>query len=406
MKTEKRYWNEPFVFEGEATLLERTAWKDLPAFTLDRSLFYPEGGGQKGDRGVVTVGAETRQVIDTQIDDAGQIFLVLDQSLSEANTVSTFTYCVDEAWRRRQMSQHTAQHLLSGLLHDEYKAPTVSARLGETFFSLEVDSTSLSWSELCEAETKLNALILEDRPIRAWFPSPEELAGLSLRKQPSVAEGIRVIQVEGLDVTPCGGTHCASTGQIGLIHVQSMERYKGMTRLYVSAGLDLARDFQRKEETLQSIQALVDANTETVLKQVEALKQRAQLAEQEKQTYLDRAVAQEARVYVSADQSAVTMVALNDVSDEYARRLTRQIAHTIPTIAIVSVHIGEEVLIVLEQATATGFMLGKVLSPIIAEQGGKGGGGPTHAEVRISHEKAEACLKAISEMLQVVTSVR
>lgn len=400
LKTQKLYWDAPFQFEGDAKLIEAISWKGQPALVLDRSLFYPEGGGQKGDRGEVIVGGQTRNVIDTQIDEAGRIFIVLGQALSNPRVGSTLSCRVDEDWRRRQMSQHTGQHMLSRLLHDTYNAPTVSARLGETFFSLEVDSTTLSQEQLSAAEDALNKLILEDRPIRAWFPTPEELGTLELRKQPSVTEGIRVIQVEGFDVTPCGGTHCECTGQVGFVHIQSMERYKGMTRLFVSAGLDAAREFQRKERNLQAIQAIVDGNEQSVVKQVEALQLRCRQEQEEKKQYMERAADIEIRIALEKTES-LTQVVLKNGSPEYARLISKGIVEKGKRISLVSCETDGEVLMVLDRGGKSQVDLGAVVKEVLKMHPGKGGGSAVHAEGRVAAAVVSVFIETLMTKLSV-----
>ena len=399
LKSEKWYWDAPFQFEGDAKLVEVTSWKGRPALVVDRSLFYPEGGGQKGDRGEIIVEGQTQKVVDTQIDEEGRIFIVLEQALPNLTPGLILACRVDEDWRRRQMSQHTGQHMLSRLLHDTCNAPTVSARLGETFFSLEVDSTALSEEQLRSAEDALNKLILEDRPIRAWFPTQEELTTLDLRKQPSVTEGIRVIQVEGFDVTPCGGTHCARTGQVGMVHIQSMERYKGMTRLFVSAGLDAAREFQRKECSLQAIQMIVDGNEQMVVRQVEALQFRSRQEQEEKNRYMERAAELEIS-HLLEKTEPLTRVTLKNESPEYARLISRGIAEKGTRISIVTCEVESEILVILDRGGESRIDVGAVLKETLKMHPGKGGGSPSHAEGRVPQNISNAFLKELVMRLE------
>lgn len=401
MKTEKWYWAEPFLFQGQANMLERTAWKDRPAMIIDRSLFYPEGGGQKGDRGELVIGTDAFAVLDAQIDDEGKIYLLLDRAPSES-CVGLVVICrVNEHWRRRQMSQHTGQHMLSRVLHEHYRAPTVSARLGDTNFSLEIDSSTITWEELQAAETELNELILKDLPIRAWFPTAEELAGLDLRKQPSVTEGIRVIQVEGFDVTPCGGTHCTRTGQVGMVHIQSMERYKGMTRLWVSVGLDAAREFQKKDQTLQLVRAAFDANDETVVGLVKTLQANYRALEQEKEAYMQRAAQAEVERCASQDSSSVHLITLDVTTPDYARLVSKYAAEKTSTVVIVTCSVGEEMFIVADRAKDSVIDVGTALKQTFVRHSGKGGGSATHAEGRVSKDKAPLFMDDLRTQFQV-----
>jgi alanyl-tRNA synthetase len=126
--------------------------------------------------------------------------------------------------------------MLSAALLEVGGAATVSARLGESGCTIDLDKAGLTERQLAEAEDLVNAVIDDDAPIRAWFPAPGELAALKLRREPKVDDHIRVIAIGDFDRSPCGGTHCARTGQVGPVRVLAAERYKGGTRVTFAAG--------------------------------------------------------------------------------------------------------------------------------------------------------------------------
>ena len=289
---------------------------------------------------------------------------------------------VNEEWRRSQMSQHTGQHLLSRLLQDRYGAPTVSARLGEQFFSVDVAAPVFTLEQIAQIEDRLNQLILEDRPIRAWFPTAEELAQLSLRKQPSVEEQIRIIQVEGFDVTPCGGTHCIRTGQVGVVHIVSVEKCKQLTRILATAGLGTVRDFRRKEQSLQQLFPLLSATTDTVVSQVEALRAH----DLELQTRLKQRTTQLAACVAAnhplEQDASVVHVHLAEEDLEYARALSKELAKRQKRTVMVSMTVSDGVFVVLDRVEKGAVDIGAMLKEVLALFGGKGGGGPLHAEGR------------------------
>lgn len=253
--TEKLYWfpsasAAAYAFEARGALLGTHGGKT--SIVLPRTMFYPEGGGQLGDLGTLTLGVESSQgelvrIADTQIEN-GIIHHVLEGELG-AELADAFRTgkaaefqvrgAVDDARRRDNMVQHTAQHALSRALADAARAPTVSARLGATSCTIDVSRPGISEADLHRAEDLVNAVVMSDFAVRATFPTPEELATLDLRKQPDAeksAAGVRVITIEGFDVTPCGGTHCSRTGEIGQIRIVATEKYKGMLRLTFHAG--------------------------------------------------------------------------------------------------------------------------------------------------------------------------
>ncbi len=224
MATGRLYFQDPYQRQFEARVVALGQWKGAPAVVLDRTAFYPEAGGQLGDRGVLGGVA----VKDVQVDDDGTVFHLIDGELAVGAELRGE---LDWARRRQHMAQHTAQHLLSGALLERASADTVSARLGESTLTIDVQRDRVPEAEIAAAEELANSLIDDNLPIRAWFPPPEELAQLKLRRDPKVEADVRVVAIGDFDLSPCGGTHCASTAELGAIRVTGTERYKGMTRI-------------------------------------------------------------------------------------------------------------------------------------------------------------------------------
>ncbi|EAU66299.1 alanyl-tRNA synthetase, truncated [Stigmatella aurantiaca DW4/3-1] len=203
------------------------------------------------DRGVLG-GAVVR---DVQVDDAGLVHHVLE--LSEGGALpevgAELPGEIDRVRRRLHMALHTGQHMLSRALVDVANAHTVSSRLGETLCTIDVDLDVLDERKVAEAEEFVNAVIEDDVAIRAFFPTPEELAALPLRRQPKVTENIRVVQIDGFDVSPCGGTHCTRSAQVGMIRVLGVERNKGKGRVLFSAGRRARSELWAEAGTLRGL---------------------------------------------------------------------------------------------------------------------------------------------------------
>ncbi len=229
MPTRRLYHTDSTLRRFDATVVAQTTHAGKPAVILDETAFYPEAGGQLGDRGTLA-GIE---VVDTQETDGRVIVHVLATAGPEAG--ARITGELDWARRRQHMAQHTGQHLLSGALLDRAAAPTASARLGETTLTIDVQRDRIPEAELAAAEDLANDLIDDDLPVRAWFPDPAELAAIKLRRDPKVDADIRVVAIGDFDFSPCGGTHCARTSQLGAVRIIGVERYKGMTRVTFTA---------------------------------------------------------------------------------------------------------------------------------------------------------------------------
>ncbi|HEV7558288.1 MAG TPA: DHHA1 domain-containing protein [Kofleriaceae bacterium] len=239
--TRRLYHDDAYARTFDAEVIAMTP----EGAVLDRTAFYPEAGGQLGDHG--TLGGVV--VRDTQELDDGTIVHVVADPLPLGPVRGE----LDWARRRQHMAQHTAQHLLSGALLDRAAAPTASARLGESALTIDVARDRIPEADLAAAETLANDIIDDDLAIRAWFPSADELASLKLRRDPKVAADIRVVAIGDFDLSPCGGTHCARTSQIGAVRITSTERYKGMTRVTFTAARRGRADLFARDHVLRGL---------------------------------------------------------------------------------------------------------------------------------------------------------
>lgn len=250
MATEKLYWADPFATSFEA----RARTGELggkPSLVLDRTLFYPESGGQLADTGTLAVAGHTLRVLDVQVADDGTIHHFVEESLEPLEGAAA-SGTIDLARRRDHMAQHTGQHALSRALVDVARAETVSSRLGATACTIDVEG-ALAERDVARAEDLVNAVIMDDVGVRQLFPTPQELPKLPLRRAPKVATGVRVIDIEGFDMSPCGGTHCTRTGQIGIVRVVGLEKYKGGWRVTFHAGRRAIDDARKKEAVLAEL---------------------------------------------------------------------------------------------------------------------------------------------------------
>ena len=237
--SEKLYLNDSLRLNFTAHIHSQSQWHGRPSVLLDRSAFYPEGGGQPGDHGRLIHDSGEFQVMDVQIAEDGSIHHVLEGDASGVlKPGDAISGQIDEKRRRDYMSQHTGQHMLSAMIDQTLDMPTISARLGSKSGTIDVegDSAIFTPTQIRTIEDAVNHLVLKDLPIEVLYPNSEELATLGLRRAPKVVNNIRIIKVGGFDCTPCGGTHCHRTGQVGPVKIVAAERYKGLTRLSFLAG--------------------------------------------------------------------------------------------------------------------------------------------------------------------------
>ena len=230
--TERLYYTDPYLRSFDAIVTRAFDHEGRPAVVLDRTSFYPTSGGQPFDIG--RLGAAT--VVET-IDLGDEIAHVVSAPLPAGARVGGE---IDWARRFDHMQQHTGQHVLSAAFDHLLDNRTISFHMGADASTIDLQREA-SPADVERAVDEANRVVWEDRPVSIRFAAAEEAAALPLRKE-SIREGtLRLIDVEGFDLSACGGTHVARTGAIGLIAVTGSERFRGGTRLsFVCGGRALA----------------------------------------------------------------------------------------------------------------------------------------------------------------------
>ncbi len=260
--TEKLYYRDPFLRTFQAEVVEQQGHR----LRLDRTAFYPTGGGQPCDTGTLN----GIPVLDVEKGEEGEIWHTLAEPLElEASLVHG-----EINWARRfdHMQQHSGQHLLSAAFHRLFGGETIGFHLGERVVTIDLDLPRLSWEAATRVEDEVNRIIWEDRPIEARFVDEATLATLQLRRAPKVTGPIRVVAIEGYDVTPCGGTHVLRTGQIGLLKITAIERYKGGVRVSFLCGGRALRYYRHLQELMRQATATLTLGADELPAAVERLR--------------------------------------------------------------------------------------------------------------------------------------
>ncbi len=195
--------------------------------TLDATAFYPEGGGQACDTGILG----NARVLDVQERD-GQIWHLCDAALTVGTEV---TGTIDYAERFRRMQQHTGEHILSGILNRRYGCHNVGFHMGKEFVEVDFDTT-IPVEDLADIEREANEAVWKNLPVKCWYPSPEELPGVAYRTKKALPWPVRIVQVPGYDSCACCGVHVAMTGEIGLIKIVSCIKFHQGVRMEMVCG--------------------------------------------------------------------------------------------------------------------------------------------------------------------------
>ncbi len=233
--TEKLYDLDAFQRTFSATVKKCIPVQDGYDVVLDRTAFFPEGGGQYGDKGTIQGVAVT----DTQICD-GTIYHRVHAPLEIGKTVEG---SLDWEERFRRMQNHSGEHIISGLVHSTLEFENVGFHLSHREMTIDY-SGELTPDDVKRIEKEANRVVWEDRPIRCFYPSPEELAVLPYRSKKELTEAVRIVSVEGIDVCACCAPQVKSTGQIGEIYIVDSMRWKGGTRLTVRCGNDALEEYR------------------------------------------------------------------------------------------------------------------------------------------------------------------
>ena len=259
--TERLYDN------SKLTTFEATVTSCYPAgkyyeLTLDRSAFFPEGGGQKGDVGLI----DSVKVLDTY-EKNGEVVHKCTAPIEAGMQVCGE---VDADIRLRRMQNHSGEHLLMGFIHRKTGLENVGFHLGSDNVTLDLDGV-IPTETLIECEFLANKAIAADLPVTISYPGSESLKKLEYRSKLEMTENVRIVTIEGVDVCACCAPHVASTGQIGIIKVLSAESYKGGTRLHILCGLDAFELIRNRMDELSAISRLLSAKPEKILEQTKRL---------------------------------------------------------------------------------------------------------------------------------------
>ncbi|MBQ9544186.1 MAG: alanyl-tRNA editing protein [Clostridia bacterium] len=250
MKTEKLYEKDPFIKEFDAQVISSRFNGKTVEVVLDRTAFFPEGGGQGCDVGMLG-GSE---VLKTKIVD-GEIVHFCGKALPKGAKVKG---AIDFPRRLRMMQCHTGEHLTSGLVKSLFGVDNVGFNLSDERVTVDT-SGALSEAQIRELEREINRVIRADVQVRAWYPGHHELNSLDIRSKIELKPGVRVVEIEGVDLCACCAPHLSSTGQIGFAHIAESLNYKGGTRMYILFGEDAVRDARERHDALNEVARLFSA---------------------------------------------------------------------------------------------------------------------------------------------------
>lgn len=261
--TEKLFYEDSFLKEFDAVVLRCCPMGEKYEVVLNRTAFFPEGGGQYADTGWLG----EAEVLDVQ-EKGDEVFHYVTKPLPEGETVHGGI-----RWEERfmKMQQHTGEHIVSGIIHRKFGYNNVGFHLGSEDCTMDFDG-EMTLTQLREVETEVNRAVFSDLTVEESYPSKEALNAMSYRSKIEIEGQVRIVTIPGYDVCACCAPHVKRTGEIGIVKLIDSRRYKGGMRVTMLCGVRALEDYRRKEASVKRISSTLCAKNDVVAEAVEQLK--------------------------------------------------------------------------------------------------------------------------------------
>ena len=373
--TERIYYTDPTCVEFDATVVSSTTVDGRPVAVLDRTAFYPTSGGQPFDTGALGE-VEVTDVVDQE---DGTIGHAVSAPLAEGARVRGRVN-----WTRRfdHMQQHTGQHILSAAFDRLHHARTVGFHLGAVLSTLDLDKV-LGPEAMGAAESEANRIVWEDRPVSIRFATPEEAASITFRKEPTRSGPLRVIEVEHFDMSACGGTHVARTGQVGVVALRSWEKFRGGMRLEFVCGGRAVREFRILRDAVAGSLRFLSVAPPDLPSAIEGAQAENKDLRRTIRDLHERLAVHEAAALVHRARQAGPALVIVDALDGWDQAGLKALASTAaaqPGVVAALLSTGVPALLVIARAPDLSLDASAVLKALLQQFGGKGGGKPDLAQ--------------------------
>ncbi len=398
--TERLYYADPYRREFDATIRRVDRADGRTRVVLDRTAFYPTSGGQPFDTG--SLGAF--RVVDVFDEDDGTVVHVLgDDAVGvEPQPGQEVRGAIDWGRRFDHMQQHSGQHVLSAAFDRLFGARTVSFHLGAGSSTIDLDR-ELSRGDIAAAEAEANRVVWENHPVTIRFVGAGEAAALPLRKETAREGTLRLIDMDGFDLSACGGTHVASTGSIGIIAIGAVERFKGGQRVEFVCGGRASGRFRSMRDTLGAAVRLLSVLPHEVPEGIERLqaetreRQRSLTAlEEELARY--RAADLAANAEVTGAGRAVLAAVDKDADASRLKSLASSIVSR-PGYVVVLVSTSRPAVVVAARSQDVSIAVNQLTAALTGRFGGRGGGRPELAQAGGLDAPADAILEAARSLI-------
>jgi len=380
--TDRLYYHDSFLYEFEGEITEVVPAAEINArhgVYLDRTAFYPTSGGQIHDTGWISSSDKDKvRVAEVVEEEDGRVvhYIEADKAPERGTRIRGV---IDPARRRDHMQQHSGQHVLSAAFIRLFNMPTVSFHMGEEACSIDLDTPAIKPSQVEEVELLANQIVQENRPVEIRFVTQQTAQDLGLRKPPRTdKDELRLIDIQDFDLSACGGTHVANTGQIGSILLRKVEKVRQGSRVEFVCGQRAVKTARHDYLALTEASALFSGHIWDVPQQVKKSLEDIKTAGKAHEHLLAELAELEAsRLLVETAPQGQRKVVVRSYADRdltFIRLLAQKITRLDPTsVALLGAGLGQASL-VFAQTKGSPFDLGSLLKEIVAANGGKGGG--------------------------------
>lgn len=384
MKTKRLFKEDVYMKEAEAVITSLSETNDgKVALTLDRTIFFPTGGGQSCDRGTIAGFKVTDVYEDEAADD---IIHIVDASPADFETGTAVYLILDWEHRFDNMQRHCGEHILSGMFFREYGGVNRGFHMGDQYMTIDIslearpEFTSITWDMAKHAEECANEAIWQNQPvITRHFDTKKEAQNLPLRKALALEKDITIVCVGSVenpsDCVACCGTHPAAAGQVGLIKIFKVEPNKGMFRIYFEAGKRAFLKYQQELDTLTALSNSLSAGTDDVLSKYHAQIEKNKEARNQLHFLKKEVIARETADIAAALEKGENIRRYHILSLDDLNVLAREVSPHIRKIAFLVHEPSYTVFLVSDGSVDCGRMV-KENAQIY---GGKGGGNKTTA---------------------------
>lgn len=380
--TERLYYDDAYLTEFDAEVVECEPCDGGFRLRLDRSAFYPTSGGQPHDTGTLN-GA---RVLDVIVGEDGDVWHIVNAPLAKETAVHGR---ID--WPRRfdHMQQHAGDHMIASALWRLLGGVTIGLHVSHDVSTIDVAMpegvTRISPEDIRRVEVDVNERIQRDVPIRCWFPDPEELKALPLRKPPTVSEHVRVVAIGTDEMVACGGTHPATAGQLGLVKVLGVAPARGKMRVSFVAGMRALGDYQTMYDRAHEAAALLSTSTANLVSHVAAMQEALREANVAlNRLRRDAALRQLEEMLETAPRTpggATVVARMLDGDANLIKDAASQLIRRPGVVALLGARVeGERAVFVFARSSDVDIHMGRLLSDAAKSLGGKGGGRPDFAQ--------------------------